>query len=218
MPAYSYATFVISFSVAVQAVMYLMFGAFGDYGPFRKYLLIFFSLVGCASTMLFLAMKAPTEDNDNDGQFDSGGFDGAWLAAGLLLIVSNATYGTSFLLYNSYLPVLVRSHPRYQKALQQYAARSPEDATDHSAKDDPHTVFDELSDEISNHGYAFGYVGGLLNIILGLAIIVFVANNMDGLRLATFLAGAWWLLFSLITFVLVKPRPGPPRPVGQGTD
>ncbi|KAI5288311.1 Autophagy protein 22 [Ascosphaera acerosa] len=98
----SFAMYTFSTSVAVQSLLIISMSAAADHGKFRKRLLLAFAFVGSASLMLFLGIPA---------RF--------YLLAGLISIVSNTCFGASFVLLNSFLPLLVRHHPRVRAAVQQ---------------------------------------------------------------------------------------------------
>ncbi len=67
---------------------------------------------------------------------------------------------------------------------------------------------EDKRDKLSSYGYASGYIGGVVMLILNLLLI----NNAERLGISTgmavrisFLAASlWWGLFSLITFSLIK--------------
>ena len=68
---------------------------------------------------------------------------------------------------------------------------------------------------ISGYGWSFGYVGGLLALILSLILFVnpevpafgFTRFNGENYRAVTILCGVWLAIFSLPTFLFVKDGP-----------
>jgi len=69
---------------------------------------------------------------------------------------------------------------------------------------------EDKRDFISSYGFATGYVGGLLMLVLN---ILFVQNAESfglttafAVRLSLLAASLWWGAFALVTFYLVKPR------------
>ena len=69
---------------------------------------------------------------------------------------------------------------------------------------------EDKRDFISSYGFATGYVGGLLMLVLN---ILFVQNAESfglttafAVRLSLLAAALWWGAFALVTFYLVKPR------------
>ncbi|KAI9834941.1 MAG: Autophagy protein 22 [Sarea resinae] len=70
-----------------------------DHGNHRKTLLLAFAFTGAIATMLFLAV-----------------LPNVYVLGAVLAIVSNTCFGASFVLLNSFLPLLVRHHPSVQFA------------------------------------------------------------------------------------------------------
>lgn len=74
-------------------------------------------------------------------------------------------------------------------------------------------------DRVSALGYAFGYIGGGLNLALALALITL--HNQLGIaqetavRLSIGIAALWWLGFACVSFRLI-PRPRRPAVPGSG--
>jgi UMF1 family MFS transporter len=64
----------------------------------------------------------------------------------------------------------------------------------------PQITTDDTIDRVSSKGFAFGYVGGGLYLLFGLAYI-FIAGDDGGIapRLVIAGAGVWWFLFSLFS-------------------
>lgn len=90
----SFAMYTFSFSVLIQALLIITMSGAADHGRYRKTLLLSFAFTGAIATMLFLAITSKVF------------FLGAALA-----IISNASFGASFVLLNSFLPLIVRYHP-----------------------------------------------------------------------------------------------------------
>ncbi|KAL1982549.1 hypothetical protein VTN96DRAFT_1206 [Rasamsonia emersonii] len=90
----SFAMYTFSVSVLLQALLIISMSGAADHGSYRKLLLVVFACVGSVSTMLFLAVKPEV-----------------YLLGALLAIIANTCFGASFVLLNSFLPVLVRHHP-----------------------------------------------------------------------------------------------------------
>ena len=99
-----------------------------------------------------------------------------WLA-GILFVTANLAFGACMVFYNSYLPNIASEDQR---------------------------------DRVSSFGWAMGYLGGGLLLLLNLIMYLFA--DQLGLsealvaRLSLASAGVWWLGFSIITFVTLRPR------------
>lgn len=84
----------------------------------------------------------------------------------------------------------------------------------------PNIASEEQRDKVSSFGWAMGYLGGGLLLLLNL--IMYLTAGSLGLstdlvaRISLASAGAWWLGFSIITFALLRNRQAPrPLPPGE---
>jgi UMF1 family MFS transporter len=110
-----------------------------------------------------------------------------WWLGGLLYIIANLAFGAAMVFYNSYLPDIASEDKR---------------------------------DSVSSYGWAMGYLGGGLLLLLNLAFYQFretlgVPTDL-AVRINLASAGLWWLGFSLITWVRLRPRRAArPLPPGE---
>lgn len=100
----SFAMYTFSISVLLQALVVVTMSGAADHGRFRKTMLLTFAVIGAIATMLYL----PITPN-------------AYLLGSLWAIIGNVCFGASFVLLNSFLPLLVRHHP---KVLQRRGSRA----------------------------------------------------------------------------------------------
>jgi MFS transporter, UMF1 family len=89
--------YTFSISVLVQALIIISMSGAADHGRSRKTFLLAFAITGAVSTMLFLPVVPSV-----------------YLLGALLAIIANTCFGASFVLLNSFLPLLVRHHPSVQ--------------------------------------------------------------------------------------------------------
>jgi UMF1 family MFS transporter len=108
----SFAMYTFSISVLIQALLIISMSGAADHGRFRKTFLLSFAFIGAVATMLFL-LVVPS----------------VYVLGALLAIVANTCFGASFVLLNSFLPLLVRHHPTVQYAY-------PDDSADQSFSDE----------------------------------------------------------------------------------
>jgi UMF1 family MFS transporter len=85
----------------------------------------------------------------------------------------------------------------------------------------PEIASDDQADKVSSRGYAYGYLGGALLLVLNLLMVTraeqFGMSTGLAVRLSLLSAGVWWGTFALITFYLLKPRPQKKQlPPGRG--
>jgi UMF1 family MFS transporter len=79
---------------------------------------------------------------------------------------------------------------------------------------------DDRRDKVSSWGFASGYLGGFITLVVG-AVLIWEApalglSPLFAVRIAFLFAGIWWGGFALITFMLLKPRqPAREAPVGK---
>ena len=90
----SFAMYTFSVSVLIQALVVVSISSAADHGHFRKRLLLGFGWIGGLAVMAYVLVDQST-----------------YLIGAILAIVSNTAFGASFVLLNSYLPLLVRHHP-----------------------------------------------------------------------------------------------------------
>jgi UMF1 family MFS transporter len=75
----------------------------------------------------------------------------------------------------------------------------------------PEIATDDQTDKVSSRGFAYGYLGGALLLVLNLLLVlraeqVGISTEM-AVRLSLLSAGVWWGAFALITFALLNSRP-----------
>jgi len=75
----------------------------------------------------------------------------------------------------------------------------------------PDITTEDQADKISSRGYAYGYLGGAILLVLNL-LLVTNAENLGistglAVRLSLLSAGVWWGGFAILTFLLLKSRP-----------
>ncbi|KAF4956757.1 hypothetical protein FGADI_3621 [Fusarium gaditjirri] len=90
----SFAMYTFSVSVLIQALLVVSISCAADHGNYRKKLLLSFAWIGSFAVMSYIFI---TKDN--------------YILGALLTIISNTSFGASFVLLNSFLPLLVRFHP-----------------------------------------------------------------------------------------------------------
>ncbi|KAL7799140.1 autophagy-related protein 22-like protein [Trichoderma ceciliae] len=105
----SFAMYTFSASVLLQALIVVSISCAADHGNYRKRLLLGFGWLGGISVMGFIFIGKAT-----------------YLLGALLTIISNTSFGASFVLLNSFLPLLVRNHPEIMEAYVPESLESPE--------------------------------------------------------------------------------------------
>lgn len=85
----------------------------------------------------------------------------------------------------------------------------------------PDLTTDDTIDMVSSRGFAWGYLGGGLHLLLSLALIQLSDGPIPidsalATRIAIGSAGIWWLVFGVISFRRL-PRVGTSQPLSGGT-
>ncbi|KAK5551663.1 Autophagy protein 22 [Exophiala xenobiotica] len=217
----SFAMYTFSISVLIQALLIISMSAAADHGRFRKRFLLIFAFTGATATALFIGVVPKV-----------------YLLGALLAIIANTCFGASFVLLNSFLPVLVRHHPSIDRGNDQpddfsedqgesqehedhamttsTSGLLPRDRADHTSpvEDSPAAMSPELklSTKISSNGIGIGYIAGLFVQIIGILIVVATGSTTFSLRLVLMVVGIWWFAFSIPAVMWLRPRPGPPLP------
>jgi UMF1 family MFS transporter len=228
----SFAMYTFSLSVLFQALLVVSISCAADHGNYRKRLLLFFAFGGAISTMLFLPIVPKI-----------------YLLGALLAMISNTCFGASFVLLNSFLPLLVRHHPKTQYGTPEstpelLSTRMDDDPSDYSVNEvdpmaDPTTpllrdaptpieavpafknttsVELQLSTQISSTGIGIGYSAGLFLQCVCIAVVFAMKSSTLSLRVALFIVGAWWFIFTIPPALWLRPRPGPPLPSTDPND
>ncbi|KAL4917442.1 autophagy-related protein 22-like protein [Aspergillus aurantiobrunneus] len=109
----SFAMYTFSVSVLIQAILIISMSGAADHGSYRKTLLIAFAAIGSISTMLFLSVTSKL-----------------YLLGGLFAVMANTCLGASFVLLNSFLPLLVRHHPSLLKDHREGVSRTSTENND----------------------------------------------------------------------------------------
>lgn len=116
-----------------------------------------------------------------------------------LMVVTNIAFGVSSIMYNAYLPLLVASHSDVTRETNPVARRQRELA---------------LGNAWSNTGFAWGYLAGLVGILLCVPAVL-TLPEIAAYEVIMVIVGVWWCVFTVIPALYLLPRPGPPLPVAH---
>lgn len=113
--------YTFSVSVLIQTLVIISMSGAADHGQYRKKLLLSFAFTGALATMLFITISPKI-----------------YLLGALLAMISNTCFGASFVLLNSFLPLIVRHHPSIQDSSSnsQSAPRDPDGSRHYSTTTD----------------------------------------------------------------------------------
>lgn len=133
-----------------------------------------------------------------------------WWLPMLLRMLAGICFCMCGVYYNAYLPMLAGAH---------YTLSGLVNSDERDKKEN------EIADELSNKGQAWGYVGGVAMQVICILLLKFTECDPSGFACSEFqmlwppclcilLVGVWWAVFSLYTFKHLKLRPGPSFPTG----
>jgi UMF1 family MFS transporter len=202
----SYPAVVLWINAACQVISLLSFSAFGDFGPYRKRLLLIMTASGSFFVFMHIILFSP----------------GTWWVAAVLRILAGQAFILSNVYYNAFLSILAEQH--YDVVNQSDDCRRADRQVE---------VSDEMSAKGYIVGYSGGVIMQL--IVYGLLLGVECDdqtqdrrllpapktdttsecsqfNKLFWLCLSVSIVGLWWAGFSLFTFRHVKQRAGPDFP------
>ena len=212
-------------TVTVQALTVVSISSMADHGSYRKKQLVVFSAIGSIATMLIGAMPfvwmAGALSVIANVAFGAGI---VCFNAYLPLLVRNMDY-------------IRKQRERLQTVEyelqtlqgQNSATETPDNPNDASSEGQSDTLeeeierkqqqFKELAEkqtveqgqlmgQISARGFASGYFGGILLLLLCLYISYRDKSSTSSLKIGIFLSGLWWNVFAALAGLWLKPRPG----------
>ncbi|KAF2851601.1 autophagy-related protein-like protein 22 [Plenodomus tracheiphilus IPT5] len=208
----SFAMYTFSTAVLIQAFVLVCFSSFADYGPYRKKMLLTFAYVGSIASCSFIFITPSV-----------------FYLAPVLVIVGVTSLGCSFVLLNAFLPLLVARDP---DALNGDYGLADDDSDfeldalnpgDIPVRRHPHpeTRSSDLvrSAQISSKGVGYGYIAAVLVEVFSILVLYLFSKTAVQkrhpslpIRVILFIAGIWWAVFTIPTFLWLRPRPGPPLP------
>ncbi|KAJ5404543.1 hypothetical protein N7509_004414 [Penicillium cosmopolitanum] len=202
----SFAMYTFSLAVLIQALTLISFSALADYENNRKSLLLAFGFLGSVTSMLFVLI-----------------WPSIYILGAILVVIGVTCLGSSFVVLNSFLPVLVANDPSVQnpehrtsEELSSFNRReddfdwnewSDQESVDgvhhHRSRSGTGLKEDEkpksaspelqLSTQISSKGVGLGYLAAIIVQILSIVILITVSQT--SLAKAS---GTWPMRFVLL--------------------
>ncbi|KAH8886960.1 MFS general substrate transporter [Thozetella sp. PMI_491] len=185
-------------SFAIQAVLFLVIGAYADFGTGRRWVLVFWSLVAYGIGFGWLGVHEPEQ----------------WQTGAGLYMVGLIAYQLTLTYWTAAFPSLARNTPHMLEASLKLGdgelTQLEYDRQDEKERS-----------RLSNVSFYIQSVGeiGILAIIVGIMFGVHVNDSVDannwGLSVLIAFATAVWIVMSIPWFVLEKSRPGLKIPAGM---
>lgn len=175
---------------AVQLVVLLIIGPYADYGTWRPWILIAWTVIGIASSFAFFGLTHADQ----------------WALASGFYVVSNLALNITGSFYQAPFPMLVRDMPKLIESERQVieGTKSPED----------HAMLDMLErSKLSNISLMFSAIGSMLCILISLGICygigtATVAENTKVYSVIIGFFGVIWVISSIPWFWWEQRRPG----------
>lgn len=147
----------------------------------RKRLLLAFAYTGAVATMMFLLVLPQI-----------------YLLGAALTVIGVVSLGSTFVLLNSYLPLLASNHPDVSKQ-----------------KNDAQSAQLRLSVQISSKGVGLGYAAAVSVQVVSILLLVMLksahfSSESTPLRFILFVVGTFWAALTVPGALWLKDRPGPP--------
>lgn len=176
---------VIALAVALQALVFILFGALADHGRMRKSFLTASTIAGMIFCVLVLGVRGPLA---------------AWIGASLHILIT-VGFGVSMMLYNSYLPLLSDNHPE----ILSFHSDDPLERAEQR---------ELVASRLSTKGYMVGY-GSAVLFLAGCVGYLFLVKTPDvsHARHCVAACGLLWGIGACV-FPLwnLQSRRGPPLP------
>eukprot|EP01084_Bolivina_argentea_P252894 424647_1 len=143
--ATSYAAAMVGLASLIQAFMYLFVGPLADYGRYRT-LLFRITSIGtgiCTCFYIFFGDKI------------------LWQFVGWWTVIATILLGLSIIFYNSWLPMLVETHPDIIDACK-----------NNIPKDELKIMVEQKTDHLAIVGFSWGYCAGIIVLLICLIILL----------------------------------------------
>lgn len=158
-------------------------------------MLLGFGYVGSLATMMFLVI-----------------IPSIFYLGPILVIIGVTCLGCSFVLLNSFLPLLAANHPELHTIGSDERSFSSRSEPTTGPKGNSPEI--QMSTKISAKGVGLGYAAAVGVQVLSIGVLVLLKKLTDSrtlpLRLVVFMSGAWWLAGTVPTQLWLRDRPGPP--------
>lgn len=185
-------------SFAIQVVLFLLLGSMADYGRWRPYILVFWSIVAFALGFGWLGVH--TQDK--------------WPTATGLYMVGLIAYQMCITFWTAAFPGLARNTRHMREKAEQYENREiTRDDYDFADMMERNRIYNVAF--IMQSSGEIVILAILVGILFALDVNASAANNLWGLSVLIAYATGVWLVLAIPWFILEKRRPGQPLPAGK---
>ncbi|CAD6979471.1 unnamed protein product, partial [Tilletia controversa] len=184
---------------AIQVALFLFIGSLADFGSYRPWILVLFTVVGAATCMAWFGVTDPAQ----------------WQVAMGLYIMNNITYQGALSFYSAAFPGLVRGLPEVRDSAEKLSAKPAQTTAEEHAR-----IESLQRNRVVNISFGIQAAGEIVilaviqGVLSGIHADQDAAHNTRALSVCAGIGGATWLLFALPWFFLEKHRPGQKLPKG----
>lgn len=185
-------------SFAIQVVLFLVLGSFADYGSWRPWILVFWSVAAFGLGFGWLGVHTPDK----------------WPIATGLYMVGLIAYQMCITFWTAAFPGLARNTPEMRKKAEEYESGQIDR--------DEYDFADMMQrNRISNNSFIIQSAAEILilvvivGILFGVDVRASAENNLWGLSVLIAFATGIWILAAIPWFALEKRRPGQELPPGM---
>lgn len=179
---------------AVQLVVLLLIGPYADYGRWRPWLLIIWTVIGIAASLAFFGLIKPSD----------------WALASGFYVLGNLALNVTGAFYQAPFPMLVRDMPKVIESERQVieGTKDPKE----------HATLDMLErSKLSNISLMFSAIGSLICILISLGICYGIGTNTTAQNTKVYSViigffGCIWIISSIPWFAVEQHRPGQQLP------
>ncbi|TID27099.1 hypothetical protein E6O75_ATG01592 [Venturia nashicola] len=185
-------------SFAIQIVLFLIIGSFADFGVWRPYILVFWTVVAWGIGFGWLGVH--TQDK--------------WEIATGLYMVGLIAYQMTITFWTAAFPGLARNTVQMRTKAEEFEARK----IDRDEYDNADSIMrNKLQNEafMAQSGGSVVILAIIVGILFGLNVNASAANNLWGLSVLIAFASGLWVLLALPWFWFEKRRPGQKLPPGM---
>ncbi|TFK59612.1 hypothetical protein BDN72DRAFT_806066 [Pluteus cervinus] len=179
-------------SFAVMTLIFTSIGSAADYGTFGRWLLFVITCICWGAQYATIALTSPSR----------------WPLAMALYMIGYISYGATLVFYAAAFPRLARNTARSREIQEKYAAGE--------VSQEEFEVEESMEkNRVSNISTTHSNIGYIVVLLLGLSVLLPLANNPLVNNYTLVLVNTYWVIVGVWWFVFQQPRPGPPLPKGE---
>ena len=185
-------------SFAIQIVLFLIIGSYADFGNFRPWILMFWSIVAFGIGFGWLALHEPSN----------------WVAGTWMYVFGLVAYQMCLTFWTAAFPRLARNTPELRAKAEDYVAGEIDIEKYYHADSMLRNRLQNVAFYVQSIGEIF-ILAIIVGVLFGVNVNASTENNNWGLSVLIAFATGVWLLLAIPWFWLEKRRPGMALPANQ---